>query len=139
MVGMERREVRPVDLLPEAIGRFLDGNIESMEQLEILRILGDDPTREWSAADLAREVQTSPQVLASDLALLCARGFLTSVLRETMLFCRYSPRTPELEQSTGRLLQFYKERPVTLIRMVYARVGGTFWTFVDPFGLRKEG
>src|SRR5688572_11806740 len=105
--------VTPVDPFPEEIRRFLDGNVESVEQLEVLRVLGEDPAREWSAADLAGEVQATPEALAAHLAALHRRGLLVSTTRDAGLYCRYGPHTPELEGMLGRLLGLYRERPVT--------------------------
>jgi hypothetical protein len=129
----------PVDPFPEEVKRFMDQNIESIEQLEILRILGEDPEKEWSATVLAREVQAPPQGIAAHLAGLHSRGLLTSVPRDKDLFWRYGPRTPELEQMVGRLLQLYRQRPVTMINLVYSRARDALQTFADAFRVRKEG
>lgn len=116
----------------------MDGNIESIDQLEILRVLGEQPTREWTPATLAGEVQATPPAIAAHVAALQARGLLTSVQQGGELVCQYGPHTPELQQLVSRLLQLYKERPVTLIRLVYARASGRLRAFADAFRLRKE-
>jgi hypothetical protein len=113
----------PVDPIPEEIARFLATNIDSFAQLEVLRVLGDDPSKEWAAAELSREVQARPAALASHLAVLQSRGLLTTVTRGADLFCRHGPDTPERERLVSRLLGLYRERPVTLIKMVYAQAG----------------
>jgi DNA-binding MarR family transcriptional regulator len=128
-----------LDPFPEEIKRFLDENIRSVEQLEMLRVLGEVPDYEWAAAELAGRLQVQPQAVAPHLAALDSRGLLVSAKRGADLFCRYGPRTPELEEKLGRLLQLYKERPVTMIRMVYARAKEALQTLADAFRLRKEG
>jgi len=127
-----------VDPFPEEVGRFLDANVEAVEQLEILRLLGEDPHREWSAADLGREVQVTPQVLAAHLAALQGRGLLQTITREANLFCCHCPATPELDGLLRRLLQVYRERPVTTINRVYSRARSMLQSFADAFRLRKE-
>ncbi len=127
-----------MDPLPEEVKRFLETNIDSVDQLEILRVLGENPEREWTAAALAREVQTRPEAIGPHLAALHSRGMLITVTRGTDLFCRYGPATPELEALVHRLLQVYRERPVTMINLVYARAREALKTFADAFRIRKE-
>lgn len=47
--------MQSLDPFPEEIKKFIDANIESIEQLEILRVLGECPQREWSFAELAKD------------------------------------------------------------------------------------
>jgi hypothetical protein len=124
--------------LPEDLMRFIDSNIESIEQLEILRILGEFPAREWTATELAKEAQISPSVIAGQLSTLERRGLLQTHTVELMLLCKFAPRSPEIEQPLRALLQFYRERPVTLIKIVYDRANERLKAFADSFRLRKE-
>jgi hypothetical protein len=125
-----------VDPIPEEVKRFVEENIDSVDQLEILRILGESPEKEWNAADLAREVQT--QAIASHLAVLHGRRLIATWTRGAEPFCRYGPGTPELENMMSRLLQVYRERPVTMINLVYARAKEVLRSFADAFRLKKE-
>jgi DNA-binding transcriptional ArsR family regulator len=127
-----------VDPFPEDVKQFLDANIESVEQLEILRILGDNPHQEWSVVALAREVQAKPQTIAAHLAALQARGLLTIEVRGTEAVSRSGPSTPEREVLVQRLLELYRQRPVTMINLVYARARDALRTFAEAFRLRKE-
>ena len=106
--------------------------------MEILRVLGENPEKEWSAATLAREVQTQPQNIGAHLAALQARGLLLSVTQGTEVCYRYGTSTSELEQMMKRLLQVYRERPVTMINLVYARAKEVLKTFAEAFRLKKE-
>jgi hypothetical protein len=127
-----------VDPFPEDVRLFLEGNIDCLEQLETLRILGSDPAREWSVADMAREAQTDAELMVNHLAALQARGLLTSERREGIIYCRYGARTAELERSLSRLLELYRQRPVTMIRMVYEKASNALRTFAEAFRLRKK-
>jgi hypothetical protein len=128
-----------VEPIPEDIRRFLDGNIETIDQLEILRILGEKPDREWDAASLAAEVQAEVQVVAAHVLALQSRGLLACERGGGAgLVCRHGPRTAELQVQVGRLLQLYRERPVTLIKFVYERAKDPLRKFADAFRLRKE-
>jgi hypothetical protein len=124
------------DPLPEDVRRFLDEHIESLEQLEILRLLSEDPTREWTAAQLGAEIQADPSVAAAHLAALAGRGLLAS---SSPAVSRYGASTPELGERLARALAVYRERPVTMIKLVYARASERLRAFSDAFRLRKEG
>lgn len=124
--------------LPEEVKRFLEANIDSVDQLEILRVLGEDPLKEWPAVDLAREVQSAAQSINAHLDALNARGLLAVRKSGSDLFCHYGPHSPELAQRTAQLLQVYRERPVTMIKLVYATARDPLKTFADAFRLKKE-
>jgi len=115
--------VKPVDPFPEEIQKFLDANIDSVEQLEILRIVAEVPDREWCATALVREVQARPQDIAAHMTALHARGLLTLVMLDKDVHCKKGARTPELAAQIACLLQQYGQRPVTMINMVHARRG----------------
>jgi hypothetical protein len=129
---------KTVTPFPEDVKRFLDANVETIEQLEILRILGEDRQREWPTGELAREVQAQPPVLRVHLTALHGRGLVALETRGADLVCRYGPKTPELEAGLDRFLQAYRERPVTTINLVYARARDVLRTFADAFRIRKE-
>jgi hypothetical protein len=133
-----RPGVKPLDSIPEEILKFLGEHIESVEQLEILRILGEHPDREWNAATLQAEVQTKPQVLASHLTALESRGLLTGGKREADSYWKHGARTPELAALVSRLLELYRQRPVTLINLVYAKAKDPLQAFADAFRIRKK-
>ena len=124
--------------IPEDVRRFLASNIESIDQLEILRVLGDDPAREWGAAALAAEVQAAPRDVPGHVAALAGRGLLAFETRGAEVVCRYGPATPELGAILQRVLQFYRQRPVTLIKLVYEQAADPLRAFADAFRLRKK-
>ncbi len=116
----------------------MEANIDSVDQLEILRVLGEDPNRQWRAADLAGEVQTPPPAIGTHLAALHARGLLIVQMRETESYCRYGPRNAETADKLAQLLQVYRERPVSMIKHVYARARDPLKSFAEAFRLKKE-
>ena len=123
---------------PEDVTNFMYENVESIDQLEILRILGEDPEKEWDFTALADEVQAAPQTVRAHLMIMQARGLLTTTIRGAGLSCRYGVSSHELENSVGRLLQMYKKRPVTMIKMIYQRAKDPLRAFADAFRIRKE-
>lgn len=123
---------------PEDVARFMQDNIETIDQLEILRILGEDPGKEWDCTALAGEVQAGAQAVRAHVAAMSARGLLTMIVQGAVTSCRHGAATPELESLVGRLLNVYKERPVTMIKMVYQRARDPLRAFADAFRIRKK-
>lgn len=116
MIGIEREMAS----ISAELKHFLDTAIESVEQLEVLRLLAADPAKEWSASELARSVQTTAQRVQLHVADLESQGLLR-VRRGIGLLCQYMPATPKSDDLVSRLLDVYNERPVTLIRMITDR------------------
>jgi hypothetical protein len=50
---------------------------------------------------------------------------------------RFAPATPELGRHAQTLANAYRQRPVTLIRMIYALRDGKIKSFADAFRIRK--
>jgi DNA-binding transcriptional ArsR family regulator len=129
----------PAEPFPEDVKSFMDANVDSVEQLEILRVLGESPGVKFLPGELAKLVQTSPPALTSHLAALYARGLVTTAGEAPDLRWRHGARSPDLQKMLDRLLHLYRERPVTMIRMAYARADKTLVAFAEAFRLRKEG
>jgi DNA-binding IclR family transcriptional regulator len=123
---------------PDEVARFIEANIDSVDQLAILRLLAEDPAGEWPIPALARAVQAPPQAVVAQAEALERRGLL-SASRGPETCYRYGPHTPELQDGLKRLLRLYNERPVTMIRMVSARAQIALKDFADAFRLRKDG
>jgi DNA-binding MarR family transcriptional regulator len=127
-----------VETFPEDLTRFLYHNVQSIDELEILRVLGEDPERDWDFVALADAVQSDPQTVRAHLEAMRARGLLEMTARGEGLTCRYGAGTPELADMIRRLLQLYKERPVTMIKMVYEQARDRLRAFADSFRIRRE-
>lgn len=123
---------------PEDVARFVYEHVETIDQLEILRILGEDREREWDSTTLAADVQTRPQAVRAHLTAMHARGLVMMTTRGASLVCRYGVSTPEMEKMVVRLLQTYKERPVTMIKMIYERAKDPLRDFPDAFRTKKN-
>lgn len=124
--------------IPEDVARFLYDHVESIDQLEILRVLGEARDREWGVAVLAAAVQAEPQAVRAHLSAMHGRGLLAMTTQGAGPSCRHGARTPELADMIDRLLQIYRERPVTMIKMVYERARDPLRAFADAFRIRKE-
>ena len=125
-----------MDPLPQELVNFCDANTLCVDQLEMLRVLKEQPDKVWDADELARAVQATPKVVASHIAAMHGRGLLTS-MGEKSHACRFGP-APELEGIIERLLQLYQERPVSMLRLVYDRAAIRLRVFADAFRINED-
>lgn len=123
--------------IPEKTFRFLEQNIDSVDQLELLRLLATDRDKEWSCATLAQAAQTHPHTIARHLEILERRG-LVGVVRQPDVTYRYGVRSPAVDSELTFLLRLYNERPVSIIRLIYTRNQSTWCRFAEALRLRKE-
>lgn len=119
------------ELFPENVRRFIDERVASIDQLEILRLLWENPAAVWTEAALAAELQIPPAEAAAQLAALQARGLLRAGAPY-----QYGPRDPDLDGVLRLTLQHYRERPVSMIKLVAARAKDPLRSFADAFRVR---
>lgn len=123
---------------PEDILQFLQAFISSIDHLEILRVLGDAPNREWTDSEVETQAQVRPERTRTCLKELEQHGFIRCRLEGAQLICRFAAHTPELEKKLQQLLFLYRQRPVTMIRMIYERSANPLRDFADAFRLKSE-
>jgi hypothetical protein len=118
--------------------RFLQTAIPAVDAAELLLLLRRTPEAAWSAAELTAKLRPSVAIPDADAAKYLdtfqARG-LISVTEERRV--QYQPASEELRMYGDMLALAYKERPVTLIRMIYALRDSRIQTFADAFKLRR--
>ena len=105
----------------DAFCRFVQSSLPTFEAAELLVELCRNP-------DAA--LPEDPRA-AKHLAALRAAGLLDEALR-----C--APASEELRRHVATLTQAYDERPVTLVRLIYALRDGKIRSFADAFKLRKD-
>ena len=120
----------------DAFCRFLQATIPSVEAAELLLLLARTVDKWWEPADAASAVGAG--LSASDAARhaeqFAARG-LVELSPERGV--RFKAATPDAASLVETLAQAYKERPVTLIRVIYALRDSKIRSFADAFKLRK--
>jgi len=102
--------------------RFLQANVPSVEAAELLLLLYRSREPVLSEPSSAKLLQ-----LFQSAGLAAAEG----------QGVRYRAATPQLDAHVRKLAQAYEERPVTLIRILYALRDGKIRSFADAFRLRK--
>lgn len=105
--------------------QFLQSAVPAVEAAEFLLLLHGDPTRAWAP----------PEGAARHVAALQASG-LVEVDSEQRV--RYKPASEALAAHVATLEKVYRERPVTLIRVIYGLRDSKIRSFADAFRLRRK-
>jgi len=116
--------------------RFLQGTITAVEAAELLFVYLRDPGRAWALADAVRAL--GPGVTEAEAAryVEAMQGVLLKPAEGGAL--RYEPASTELDGYARRLERLYRERPVTLIRVIYGLRDSKIRSFADAFRLRRK-
>jgi predicted ArsR family transcriptional regulator len=124
--------------IAEPVRRFLSAHISSIEQLEVLVLLRTTASREWSAAEVSRELGSSVMSIQDRLGDLAARGIL--VVREAgpQLVYRYAPASDETRAIIDGLAQAYRERRLTVVNLIYSRPASDARVFSEAFFIGKR-
>jgi hypothetical protein len=119
--------------------RFLQISIPSVESAEILLFLQKSSDRAWELKEIIDGLRRSITISEGDGAKwvesLQARGLVTAGTDRRF---QYRPASPELERFAQMLALAYVQRPVTLIRMIYALRDTKIQSFADAFKIRKS-
>ncbi len=123
-----------VEFSPEFC-RFIQATIPTVDAAELLLLFHAQPdsafTLEEAAGRLAPGVATGE--IVKRLEAYCSAGILS---RDGSRY-RYNTGTP-LAGNVERLAQAYQQRPVTLVRIIYALRDSRIQSFADAFKLRRS-
>lgn len=119
--------------------RFLRVVVPSVDAAELLLVLQRDPARWWSAAEASAELRPATTLDEADAArffgVFQAAGLLAVAPDRRV---QYKPGSAALDAHVRTLEQGYRERPVTLIRVIYALRDSSIQSFADAFKLRRS-
>lgn len=114
---------------------FIKTQIESVDELRALLMFHANPQVEWDTMVMAVKLYIQPAAAAAVLARLTAKGFL--VASGGPNHYRFQPQSQELSQLVNELAELDRQRPVTLINMIYDRTKD-IQAFADAFKIRRE-
>ena len=116
--------------------RFLQSRVPAVEAAELLFAYLRDPARALAPAEAIRAL--GPGVSEAD-ALRYLEGFRDQLLVPTESGAyRYQPASTDLDRHARTLDRLYRERPVTLIRVIYGLRDSSIRSFADAFRLRRK-
>jgi hypothetical protein len=118
--------------------RFLQTTIPAVDAAEMLLLLRRTPDKVFTVEELVATLRPSAPITEADAAKYLetfrTRG-VTAVTEDRRV--QYRPASEELRMYGDMLALAYKERPVTLVRMIYALRDTRIQSFADAFKLRR--
>jgi hypothetical protein len=124
-----------MDSIPGPVEQFIKANIDSVDELEILRLLTENLPAPLSSTFLSTKLGLPISELEQHLTSLSSKGFIE--ITAEPLTCNLSSQPVEVVQQLRLLITTYQERPVSLIRMVYEKKK-QLRLFSEAFRLKKE-
>ena len=121
--------------LPSTVRQFLARYIRSVEQLEVLLLLQDQPNRSWSAGDVYSVIRSSEGSIAGRLEAFAKEGFLT---HEHDGRYRFSPQNTDLRSAVEQTASAYKTWRIRVVEAIFAPPSDPVQSFADAFKLRKD-
>lgn len=121
---------------PDDLCDFMQLCTPSIEAVELLLMLARNAERSWTAGELAQSLR--PNIVSESLVRDYLGGFTGCRIVEKRADGRYtySP-PPDTAAVIAALEKAYNERPVSLVRLIYALKDEKIRSFADAFKLRK--
>lgn len=126
----------PGSALPPALRAFLYSCIDALEQAELLVRLQQSADA-CNARTLARDLGITDAAARHHLETLVARGLLQATISGEVRY-RYAPRSPELQQLSRLLQEFWRQSRPDVIRAIAAAQANPLTSFSNAFKLRKD-
>jgi len=125
--------------LPAEVRQLIHSSVPSIDALEVLIQVvrhRDTPRTLPELVEVLGRAAVFEPVVRESLALLRGQGILSETPDGKIL---YRPDSPAVDTAVGLLLRAYNERPVTLIRPVYAIADAKkIQAFADAFKIKKD-
>lgn len=122
--------------VPEQLERFIRERLPSIEQVEIVLLLRSDPSRSWSALEVAEKLNTPPESTAMRLFLLASNGVLAFESSGVPRY-RYAAADASTDELVDQLAQAHQEQRDALYELVGAPKPDPLRSFADAFKLKK--
>lgn len=120
--------------LTNDLQEFIDKNISSIAQLELLFLFYLNPNRTWNNVELSNETRTNSSAVAKNISKLLSVGFI--LLRENEYV--YNMKNQETHLRVRQLYHVYQERPVAVITFIYEKPKKVLQGFADAFKIKKD-
>lgn len=116
---------------------FIKQYITSVEQLEILLLVGKNAERIWTSEQVFKMIQSNPESVTERLHGLAGAGFL-KVENETRSEYRFHPKSEELAALVKELEKAYSVARTRIIEMIYSGRISQAQQFADSFKLKRK-
>jgi hypothetical protein len=124
------------DLLGD-VESFVLRHIHSTEQLEILLLLSSQLERDWTVAEVYRELKTNPNSIGQRLEELARSGFLAATATNPPGY-RFVPSALVDSRCLQQLGMLYRDRKHRIIELIYRKPSSAILSFAEAFRWRKD-
>lgn len=121
------------DAIPEPTRRFLEENIRSVTQLEILLLLRRQ-THSWSVEEVARELRNSTDIVRRHMQQLHSKDLLQTQDGHY----RYGAANSARDSVIKNLADLYQTHRSRIIDLIYADKVPAMQAFADAFKIKKD-
>jgi hypothetical protein len=116
--------------IPKNVRQLIVRHIDSVQQVEILALLGKEPERVFTVAEISRALHIAPDPCLTWLdALVAAR-----LVDRTKTGYTHSARS----RNADDLVECYARRRLTVIDSIYNKPSSAIQSFSDAFRIRKD-
>jgi hypothetical protein len=122
--------------IPAQVLRFLEGNIDTVPQLETLLMMSEEPDRSWLIADVAARNYIPEQRATETLNALQRRGLVSSV--DSPPRYRFAPATDEVRAVVADLARCYQKSLSRITELIHAKPSASIKEFARAFDLKKD-
>ena len=124
------------DEISREVDQFIRDHINSVEQLEVLLLLAENPQQQWSAAEVAQKLYRQPESIGTHLQSLQSAGLVVTCSGAPGRYC-YNTTLGAIDLTIKALERAYHERKDTVIRLIFSRPPDPARSFAAAFRFRK--
>lgn len=117
--------------------RAIETHLRTVEELEVLLLLGRDPERYWSSIAAAEATGLPPRATADTLEVLASRNLLDVRLGEALLY-RFDPTAAELRAAANAILDAGWRQRAAVLRIILDLPSRAIRDFADAFKVKKD-
>lgn len=121
--------------LSSEIIHFINENISSVAELEVLFTLVLQPGKAWDAKTIAKELRSNSTSAGNQLSELHSKKLIQKINNESF---QYIPQDKTLDDLIKTLRSNYIDRPVAIITCIYEKPSEKLKVFSDAFKLKKD-
>jgi hypothetical protein len=114
---------------------FLNEQIDSVLELEVLLLVRESAPRQWTAADLSIALKIDSTWAAAELEKFGARQILARGDNSAYF---YAPANESLDATIKSVAHAYATHRVRIIGLIFSKPTSTLKSFADAFRIRKE-
>jgi hypothetical protein len=133
-------QVRPSNMtppeIPENLRGFIHDCIPHVDAAEVLLALSAEPDRSFTLRELVEKLRPA-EISEATVHKYLARFEGCGLVAHEHGAYRFTPASSECELAVSALAKLYNERPVTLVRMIYAPKEDSLRAFADAFRIKK--